>query len=144
MSVDIALTKSSSKGCGIWFQRITEFFDLDPAEALKYPQHYKAEFNFDVSSNVPKPPAIFSPTSSKKRRFDTTDFSDLAEDDVSLFKRIRLISKQSHPRKAQDGPFSCTRIDPVITATPISAENTADERFWQDLKSATSVSNRES
>ncbi|KAH7410535.1 hypothetical protein BKA64DRAFT_357102 [Cadophora sp. MPI-SDFR-AT-0126] len=96
------------QNCGIWYRRVTELLDeeelpMSPAPTSSRNRQTTAQFgkpSFNDISYGPKPPSQFPALpSSPKRKLDCTQ---LEEDDLSQFKRIRLVSKE---KRQKVGPF---------------------------------------
>lgn len=103
------LIDTDSVGCGMWYRRITEYNDVDPPPPksrmpLRKPQEEIVVFGQTSFSKL-----IFGPelpehlAASKKRKRE-----DVQDDDITLFKRVRVLSKKTRVRRIKQisGPFT--------------------------------------
>jgi hypothetical protein len=128
---------NQSKGCGIWYRRITEIIDVEPPALSHKPVPHlhdsPAKFgqpSFNAILYGPKPPSRFPALSSSPKR--KLDCLELEEDDVSQFKRVWFISKR---RKLKNiaGPFLYSQNMDASVLDPTETQEVEEERAWQQL-----------
>ena len=137
------LTHTKSAGCGMWYRRITQYNDVDPPPPvcqLPLRKYREAVVMFGQTSfsKVIFGPELRDPLSaSKKRKWD-----DGQNDDIILFKRVRVLSKKTRVRriKQSSGPF--TRLARASNDFTETSTNTACENI--SLKNDSTIPNQSS
>src|ERR1700730_14694771 len=91
----------------MWYRRITEYNDIEPSpiRATPTPQRPDVRFgqnSFEIVPFGPAPPKILISTSSK-RKLSESNIEEM--DDVTSFKRVRVISKKDRIKHVP-GPFA--------------------------------------
>ena len=101
--------ESDSAGCGMWYRRVTEYNDVDPTPPssqmpIRNPREEVVVFGQSSFKKV-----VFGPelpehiSASKKRKRE-----DVQNDDITLFKRVRVLSKKTRVKRIKQisGPFT--------------------------------------
>src|SRR5437016_2086144 len=81
-----------SAGCGMWYRRITEIYEVEPPPSKPLPSPWKKKVQFGEN---PFRRVNFQPSPMKKRKADEMD----AENGLADFKRIRLISRRKRVKR---------------------------------------------
>ena len=103
------LIESDSAGCGMWYRRMTEYNDIDPPPPVSQMPMRKPWEGVVVFGQTSFSKVIFGPelpehiSASKKRKRE-----DVQYDDITLFKRVRVLSKKTRVRRIKQisGPFT--------------------------------------
>ncbi|KAH8819392.1 hypothetical protein F5884DRAFT_10370 [Xylogone sp. PMI_703] len=123
--------------CGMWFRRITEFVDVEPPPAIRItparPPSERVQFGihaFQGKAFGPVPRSKFPPVS-VKRKLESTD---LAEDDIAHFKRIRLVTSKERVKHAP-GPFQHSKtFDTDLSLLAMERSKEDEAKAWEEFK----------
>ena len=93
----------------MWYRRITEYNDIDPAPPVSQRPIHKPREEIVVFGQTSFSKVIFGPqlpehlSASKKRKRD-----EVPNNDITLFKRVRVLSKKTRVRRIKQisGPFT--------------------------------------
>ncbi len=132
-----------SVGCGMWYRRITEYNDVDPSPLVSLIPLRKPREEVVVFGEASFSKIIFGPgipehiSASKKRKRE-----QVQNDDITLFKRVRVLSKKTRVRRIEQilGPFT------GLAAAGNGFEKVSTRHAYDHLilKSSTSTSNQPS
>ncbi len=109
VSISAELIANNSVGCGMWYWRVTEYNDVDPSPPMIQMPLRKPREEVIVFGETSFSKILFGPelpehlSASKKRKRE-----DVQNDDITLFKRVRVLSKKTRVRRIKQvsGPFT--------------------------------------
>lgn len=113
-----------------------EIFDVEPPTPSmpKTARRANPRFRqpaFDIIVQGPTPPSKFKAQSSSLKR--DLNCNELAEDDLRLFKRVRLVHKKGRSRQT-NGPFHHKASGEKLIINPTQAQETEEKRAWDELR----------